>query len=345
MIIRSLASALSPGAKQGNLTVLIFHRVLAQPDPLFPEVPDARRFHELMAWVRRWFRVLPLDVAAQHLVNRSLPARALSITFDDGYADNISQALPVLQYYGMPATFFVSSGYMDRGCMWNDAVIEAVRCTHHMQLNLHGCSLGSFSLRSTEQRRLAIDSLLAQIKYQKPEQRLQSVAQVVDASQVAVPTNLMMRSDQLQLLRNHGMQIGAHTVTHPILEKLTDPQCQWEITQGKRMLEVLLGEPVKLFAYPNGKPGVDYSARHVAMVRAAGFSAAVSTASGVAVAACDPLQLPRYTPSGENGWGCGLRMLRNLCHRQVAVVVPDQGQPSPQPGAQPGRQPGVRKPM
>ena len=315
MIMRSLVHVHSPGAQRASLPILIFHRVLALPDPLFPEVPDARRFRQLLGWVRRWFQVLPLEVAARQLVQGSLPARALCITFDEGYADNASQALPLLREHGMPATLFIASGHLERGRMWNDSVIEAVRRTPLPALDLRDCDLGLHALPTLQARRQAIDRLLGRIKYLHAAQREQAVAHVTQAAKVPLPNNLMLRSEQLQVLRDGGMQIGAHTVSHPILARMGDAEADWEIRHGKQMLEMLLQQPVTQFAYPNGKPGADYTARHVAMVREAGYAVAVSTSAGVACCGDDVLQLPRFTPWGAGSMRFGWRMLGNLRRR------------------------------
>ncbi|MFO0121490.1 MAG: polysaccharide deacetylase family protein, partial [Inhella sp.] len=108
----------SPGGARGRLTVLIFHRVLTQPDPLFPGEMDAARFDAVCGWLASWATVLPLHTAVRQVRDGVLPARALAITFDDGYADNASVALPLLQKHGLCATFFVSTGYLDGGRMW-----------------------------------------------------------------------------------------------------------------------------------------------------------------------------------------------------------------------------------
>src|SRR5688572_14817112 len=102
-------SIVSPGGVRGRLSILIFHRVLACPDPLFPEVPSAVDFEARMRWVRDWFNVLPLKQAIDRLYDRSIPARALAITFDDGYADNEEVAAPILKRLGLCATFFVAT--------------------------------------------------------------------------------------------------------------------------------------------------------------------------------------------------------------------------------------------
>ncbi len=312
MIVQRVAQALSPAGPHGRLSILIFHRVLATPDALLAGEPDVRRFHDVIGWVSRWFNVLPLDLAVAHLARATLPQRAAVITFDDGYADNAVHALPVLQHHGVCATFFVATDFLDGGRMWNDTLIEAVRHCRRNTLDLHALGLGLHALDSVAQRRTAIDTLLERIKYLEPAQRLQTVTLVAELAGNRLSDTLMMRSDQVRALRDAGMQIGAHTASHPILQKLTDAQAQEEITRSKDALESLLQEPVTLFAYPNGKPGVDYSARHVAMVRAAGFAAAVSTAPGAARSSCDLHQLPRFTPWDQTRTRYGLRLLSNL---------------------------------
>ena len=149
MLLRALAHLLSPAGPSARLSVLIFHRVLAQPDPLFPSEPDARRFDAILGWISQWFCVMPLNTAVAALRRGELPGRALSITFDDGYADNHSVALPLLQRHGMTATFFIASGFLDGGRMWNDSVIEAVRRTSLGTLNLRGLGMDELEDRKS----------------------------------------------------------------------------------------------------------------------------------------------------------------------------------------------------
>lgn len=312
MILKSLFGALSPAGPRARLSIFIFHRVLSQPDPLFPGEPDARRFDEMMAWVAKWFQVLPLDTAVMQLRTGALPARAAAITFDDGYADNATNALPILKQHGLKATFFVATSFMNGGRMWNDTLIEAIRKCQNDSLDLSDAGLGRFTLASVADRSRAIESLLGRVKHLAPELRKEAVQRVQSAVPVALPNDLMMTSSQLSRLRDAGMQIGAHTCTHPILARLPDSEALEEIRSSKTVLEALLNEPVTLFAYPNGKPGPDYSGKHAEMVRQAGFVAAVSTASGVSTAATDVFQLPRFTPWDRTRLRYGIRLLLNL---------------------------------
>lgn len=317
--MRALLRLLSPPALSGRLSILIFHRVLAQADPLFPNEVSAPQFDAICSWIAQWFNVLPLDEAASRLAKGQLPARAACITFDDGYRDNHDQALPILRKHGLPATFFVATGFIDGGRMWNDTLVESVRHTKAVELDLSDLALGPHlqhvSLPDNAARRTAIDSLLRQVKYLAPGHRNDVVAAIAVKADVGAGDDLMMSSGQVKALRSAGMQIGAHTVSHPILRRLDDAAARSEIGRSREELQGWLKEPVTLFAYPNGKPGEDYGERDAAMVKALGFSAAVSTRWGAARRGSNPFELPRFTPWDATRMRFGLRLARNLLVR------------------------------
>jgi peptidoglycan/xylan/chitin deacetylase (PgdA/CDA1 family) len=311
-LIRWLLAALSPAGPRAGLTTLIFHRVREGGDPLWSGGPDERQFDELLSTVETMFRVWPLDEAAEALNQGRLPARALSITFDDGYADNYTAALPILRRHRMTATFFVSTDFLDGGRMWNDTVVESIRLAPGPELDLSRLSLGTHRVGSIAERRATIRTLLGALKYVPMAERLRKVESLTASVEASLRTDLMLSTEQLRGLRAAGMQIGGHTCGHPILTSVTDEEARNEILQGKSRLEAILGEPLSLFAYPNGKPEQDYSAVHVKMVREAGYRTAVSTAPGMARQSTDPLQLPRFTPWDRAPWRFGLRMARNM---------------------------------
>ena len=303
---------LSPAGAQARLSTLIFHRVLPEPDPLFPDEMHARRFDELCGWLKSWFTVLPLDQAVARLNTGTLPARAACITFDDGYADNYHVAMPILQRHGLTATFFIATGFLNGGRMWNDAIIESVRHGEAPILDLSSLGLGRHAAASIDEKKAMIASLIGQIKYRTFEERITVTEQLARLAGVQLPQDLMMTSQEVKAMRQAGMQIGAHTVSHPILAQLTHEQARQEISGSKNFLEQLLGERVGLFAYPNGKPREDYSPQSVAVVRSLGFDAAVSTAWGTNRAGDDLFQMRRFTPWDHGRLRFGVRMLANL---------------------------------
>ncbi len=305
-------SIASPAGPRGRLSILIFHRVLPQADPLFPELPSAAEFEVRMRWVGRWFNVLPLGTAVDRLFAGTIPTRALAITFDDGYADNEEIAAPILQRLGLSATFFVSTGFLDGGCMWNDRVIEAVRSCPGDGIDLRSLGLTNYRLDSTAARSSAIGAILAAIKHLPQDERQARTVAIERAAGARPAPALMMRPDQIRQLHGRGMEIGAHTVTHPILTRLDAAAARAEMAQSKAVLEDILARPVEQFAYPNGVPAQDYAAEHAAMARECGFRSAVTTAWGAASMRSDRYQLPRFTPWDRTRWRYGARMLGNL---------------------------------
>jgi len=309
---------LSPGGARGKLSVLIFHRVLAQPDVLFPGDMHAARFNEVCIWLAAWFNVLPLDHAVDLLQRGSLPPRALSITFDDGYADNVKIALPILQRHGLSATFFIATGFLDGYVPWNDIITESFRSSEHTFVELPriaGIELGAWALSDGAARRAAILSTNERIKYLPAAQRWDAIEAIVATCGVATSRDLMMTSSQVKQLVDGGMTVGGHTMTHPILAHIDETTARREIAEGRSRLSAITGRTIDLFAYPNGRPMVDYVPATVELVRSLGFKAAVTTAWGVADAKTDPLQLPRFTPWDRAKWAFGLRLAANSCRR------------------------------
>lgn len=310
-IVRLLGKFASPAGRGGRLSILIYHRVLAGPDPLLGNEPDAESFAAQMAYVASRFTVLPLGEAINRLYRDALPARALSVTFDDGYADNYSIAFPILRELSIPAAFFVTTGYLDGGRMWNDTVIESVRRASGPWLDLSNLALGTYDLESLGDRRRAIDRLLKAVKYQPKAQRDDTVAAIAELVGAQLPNDLMMSRKQVQELRSATMEIGAHTVSHPILARIGSADAEREIVDSKSELEAIIGEKVQYFAYPNGKPIEDYAAEHVALARRIGFRAAVTTSWGSSCRHSDPFQLPRFTPWDRANSKFALRLLLN----------------------------------
>ncbi len=314
---------LSPAGASARLSIVLFHRVLPNPDPMFPEEMHRTRFDAICGWLARWFCVLPLDEAVQRLHQGSLPERALCITFDDGYADNHDVAMPVLQSHGLTATFFIACSFLDGGRMWNDTIVESVRLSQKGALDLSGLDTGLgalIPLTSLDDRRRLAMQLLDATKYLEPAQRQAMADRIAERSGATLPSSLMMSSIQLQAMARAGMQIGAHTLTHPILARIDEADARREIAESKGQLEALLGQRMELFAYPNGKPGRDYTARDVELVRQAGFAAAVSTAYGAARSGQDSMfQLPRFTPWDQDRTRFGLRLARNFFAKPDSV--------------------------
>lgn len=318
----ALASLLSPAGPRARLSTLIFHRVLRTPDALQPGEVHALQFDAICRWVKDWFCVMPLLEAAERLAGGTLPARALAITFDDGYADNEEVALPILRTHGLPASFFVATGFIGDGVMWNDEITEAIRRTsadHVDTSTIEGLEATRLELGSDAQRRAALQWILPRVKYMLPQGRRVAIDGLMRVTRSPRAQGVMMSERQIVDLHRAGMTIGAHTCNHPILATLDDDAARNEIAQGRARLESLLDTRVDAFAYPNGKADQDYGVSTVQIVRELGFRTAVTTNWGSASTGLDPMQLPRYTPWRRNRAGFGAQLLSNL--RRDPVVM------------------------
>jgi peptidoglycan/xylan/chitin deacetylase (PgdA/CDA1 family) len=309
----------SPGGFNNRLSILIYHRVLPQKDLLFPGEVDATEFEQQLRLLKSCMNFVSFSDAVTGIRSGTLPPRAACVTFDDGYADNAEVALPILQTLGIPATFFVATGFLNGGRMWNDSVIETVRRASGPLLDLRHIDMGIFDIATIQQRQRAISALIGILKYLPLDERAGRIKRMCDYTRIDLPTNLMMTSNQVAQLYRAGMEIGGHTVNHPILAQLSTSDARNEIAVGKESLEEIIQGPVRFFAYPNGKPGQDYRSEHVSIVKELGFEAAVSTAWGAMTTNADLYQLPRFTPWDRAAHKFMLRVVKNLLGKAEAA--------------------------
>lgn len=307
-LIKHMASIACGMGKQKKLFILIYHRVLDEPDYLRPGDVDKTAFTWQMELLSKYFNVLPLHNALQLLQKNELPPRAVSITFDDGYADNFTNALPILKRFNLSSVFFIAHGFINGGRMWNDTVIEAIRHYAEPELDLTDIGLGCFDVVTAYDKNQAVIQILHQIKHLPPILRDEYTNHIAEKSG-NIPSDLMMTSEQVIELYANGMEIGGHTVNHPILAKLDLNTARQEISDNKKYLENLLNTSLRLFAYPNGKPIQDYLPEQIQLVKEAGYKAAVSTQNSVADFSSDPWQLPRFTPWDNTPLKFMLRMI------------------------------------
>jgi peptidoglycan/xylan/chitin deacetylase (PgdA/CDA1 family) len=311
---------LSGRGRRASLIVLMYHRVLATPDPLLPDEPTAAEFAAQMDLIAENFHVLRLSDAAHRLRSGTLPPRAVSITFDDGYSNNLRVAQPILAQRALPATVFVAPGFLGDGRMFNDTIVECIRRAP-AELDLSKAGLSTFLLADMTSRRNAITNIIGALKYLECKERharAQLIAEIVGAE---LPTDLMMNASEVRAAYHGGLEIGAHTVNHPILARLEPDAAEDEILKSRHQLQEITGGSVTSFAYPNGRPNSDYGAQHVAVVKKAGFELAVSTAWGAATIQSDPFQLPRIAPWDRDAIRFAGRMLRGFRERRFASVA------------------------
>lgn len=316
-----LPMAMWPGGP-GRLTILFYHRVLARADPLRDGEFDAASFAAHMALVAERMNPLPLLEAVDLLRRGKLPKRACCVTFDDGYADNFTVALPILQRYRVPATVFVATAYLDGGRMFNDTLTELVARSKGPVLDVEAYGLGRHPLTTLRQRREAVARLLDLAKRIPPMERDATIAAAVRAMELFdLPDDLMLTTAQLRELAGQGVEIGGHTHSHAILTTIDLGAAEAEVKVGRQRLEAIIGRKVRAFAYPNGVPGSDYEGEHAAMVRRLGFECAVSTSRGIATFGSDVFQLPRFQPWTGSAFKLATHLVRNAWAASASRVT------------------------
>jgi peptidoglycan/xylan/chitin deacetylase (PgdA/CDA1 family) len=281
-------------------TILIYHRVHPRPTPFMIDAMPPERFERQMRHLRRAYRPMPLDELALRSLEGTVPRGAVAVTFDDGYADNATHALPILQRYGIPATVFLATGCIGNGRIpWHDEVLLAFEGTRRKDFRLPVPDGARMPLATETDRAFAASLALAMLKPLPEGERLAAVAAIRDelgsGTGNGPGSTLMLDWDRVRAMRRSGVRFGAHTVTHPILSRVTPERARDEVVESKREIERALGEEVALFAYPNGRPE-DFTDETVALVRASGFRAAVTTRFGANESGSDPFRFRRGTP-------------------------------------------------
>jgi peptidoglycan/xylan/chitin deacetylase (PgdA/CDA1 family) len=202
------------------------------------------------------------------LYGTPLPARPVLVTFDDGYRSLLELALPVLSQFRIPAVVFATTAPIaERRLFWFDALARA---------------RGEAAVERAKEL---------------PEAEWRQVVAETAADALPGDPCAPLAVDELKELAGApGITIGGHTVAHPILSRLDGAAQEEEIAFGRRQLMEWTGGPVEPFAYPNGRPGLDFDAGTAARVATAGFTAAFTTHPGLALAAGNGTryELPRF---------------------------------------------------
>jgi peptidoglycan/xylan/chitin deacetylase (PgdA/CDA1 family) len=295
--------------------ILLYHRV-AQPlrDPqLLAVAPD--RFEQHLAMLLRQTNIMRLsEMVDRAAAGKALPRRAVAITFDDGYSDNVRAAEPILARARVPATLFVATGYVETGRpYWWDAIDTAILglpLPSRLELPFPAGprdwtitdepvgqdTWNALSGTVPGSRRAAYVEIMPAVKPLDPLAR----ERVLDALRLACGVDLagepdarpMTPQNVAEMDRRGLIEIGAHTVDHPQLSRLDPVQQDDEIANSARMLLHWTGHAPALFAYPYGS-NADYDADSVNAVERAGFRAACSNFPGLVNAKTAPFELPR----------------------------------------------------
>jgi peptidoglycan/xylan/chitin deacetylase (PgdA/CDA1 family)/glycosyltransferase involved in cell wall biosynthesis len=243
-----------------GVRILFYHRVTAKaaaPDLRGRSPLTAAEFEKHLKHLKRHYRVISLGEAAQALQSGApLPGNTVVITFDDGYRDNLTVALPLLEKYAAPATLFAVTSAIDGRPFWFDEVPRWFAQTKVATIRLDDTS-EELPLTSADERRKALEHVLGYLKSLPGERLVGAFNELRGKLEIGAGNSHAEREtltwDELRaMVRGERITIGAHTVTHPILPNLAPEDAIGEIRESVETIARQLGRPVKFFAYPNG---------------------------------------------------------------------------------------------
>lgn len=283
----------------GGLDIFFGHHVVPDDDDC-GEL-RATDLYDRLAYLRRTREVVSLAEGLDWLQRPSRGARLAVVTFDDGYRDNLTHLLPVLEAAHAPATVFVATApVVNGGCMWFDLARCALRRAGSKPLRL---SWAPAALQAQQLSAYA-DKVMDYLQRCEPairEERLRELLQRAPAAEPPVEhRHAVLSAQELQTFASHPLiTIGAHTHSHTVLSACDDGRALQELQYNLDYLRRFTGADMRFFAYPRGLPG-DYSRRDQELLDELGIEAAVTTQPALNVPTTDPLALCR-TPLGVGG--------------------------------------------
>lgn len=305
------SSALSRTAARVNRrapVVLAFHGVTSEPPGHLCNhqgkhlyLPIFTRF---MEHLREQYAPVPLSRIARWLEGKAvLPEGAVAVTFDDGYRNVLTNAVPVLNRLEIPASVYVVSDFVKEGKMvWTDTIVSALSATNkkRFELALPDRTI-ELPIENDAEKAAADAELRTLCKSLADAERVDLVARIVAALGVggrelagAWPDHDPLSAEDLKTLVERGIEVGSHTKGHKILTRCTPQETGRELEESKSFVESATGKPCEEFSYPNGGRG-DFDARTGGAARAAGYRLAVTAVPMRVPRRQDPFEIPRYT--------------------------------------------------
>jgi peptidoglycan/xylan/chitin deacetylase (PgdA/CDA1 family) len=319
MKVRRVARWLGAHLENGGV-ILMYHRIADLPSDPWGLAVTPRHFAQQLAVLRQRYSPISLRELVGSLGPRRLPKRAVAITFDDGYTDNLHIAKPVMEKFDIPATVFITTGHVGRSSpfWWDDldrVILQARHLPGHLKIQI-GQATHQWDLSDAQRAREAEDLLRSWRAWNKPPAESREALFVelyglldplpsdakhsvvgrlkewAGISTAADDYGVVTSEDIVDLGKGGLVDIGAHTISHSRLGRLSLERQRHEIRGSQAALEKILGRAVTSFAYPHGLR-TDYTRDTVAAVRETGFDHACAAYSGIVTSASERFELPR----------------------------------------------------
>lgn len=304
----------------GSGAIFTLHHVRPASDAAFQpnrflEITPGFLDHTIVALRQQGFSFVSIDEVHRRLQSGDCAERCVCLTFDDGYRDNLVHAYPVLRAHGVPFTIYVTTSFIDgTGELWWRVLEKVVAERDEIEATLDGTKQ-VFDCSSTTKRKSTFKTIYHWLRRRESEEELReavrALAQRYDIDTAAICRDLCMTWDELRgLAADPLVTIGAHTVRHPILSKVSAADVRSELVDSASVLERRLGRRPRHFAYPFGE-SVSAGPREYAIAAEAGFDTAVTTRPGVLFPEHRHhlTALPRFTMTGTKQEVCHLAVM------------------------------------
>jgi peptidoglycan/xylan/chitin deacetylase (PgdA/CDA1 family) len=232
----------------------------------------------------RNYKILPLDDIVWRIKNQRSLRRCLAITFDDGFRNNYENAYPILKMFDIPATIFLTTGYIDNQTppwfiRFRYLFMKTKKAFYQFPTENDVLFL---PMHTTQQKRLASDRIMHYLQTCPNRQRLilmEKFADDLEVDDFRSLNDMMLSWPQITAMSEDGISFGAHTVNHPILSTLSKNEAEQEILNSKRVIQMRTGRPVTAFAYPFGQKH-HYNKAVISILQRSSFEYALTTELG-----------------------------------------------------------------
>lgn len=273
---------------RGQGTILMYHRIVDSKqsssnafDPNLELLVKLEEFDRQMKYLKSNYRCIGLTESVEKLRKGGLEEKSVVVTFDDGHRDNLTLALPILKKYEVPATFFITTGLIEKSFpLWWYEQEDILKTVKRLAIEWDGKIL-SWNLTDSSEKAQAFDSMNKLFKQMHPKaqelfmERVRSAAGMPPAS----PVEAMTWQEIKEIEADPLITIGAHTQDHRVLSQLNRDELRGEVLGSKNILEEKLHHEVLHFAYPFGGRG-EADRREFNAAKKSGFRSAVTTRPG-----------------------------------------------------------------
>lgn len=261
----------------GAGVVLMFHEIQQDPAKQLMTGVSASFLESAIGWVKRsGWEIVSMDEAVRRLSGGRRESRFVVITFDDGYRDNVTVALPILEAHAAPCTIYVPTAAIERSLhAWWLALRTLI--IEHDVVEIEAMGL-RFDVPSLDAKIAAFTTVQNWVRQDlRRSAMLEPTLVSAGISMAAINDGSFVNGPELRVLARHPLvTIGAHTSSHPILATLDRETARSEMNDNRTYLEAALDRPVAHLAYPYGGPQA-CGPREAEIAEALGFHSAVTT--------------------------------------------------------------------